>query len=279
MTRGRSALRRVAVAIAAAGLILPPLDPAAAALPAPAKAILVHYLQALQAERYDAAFALLSSSERAYFGSAENFASVYRADRLTIASFKVLGSMTTSSAGRVAIVNERVRFFDYQHQRDSEVAANVQYAIVPVAGGLAIKDPFHPWRAFAPDAAMVERDGLRATVRKVSFFTGRIEIEVTFANYGTEAVTVLPYGRTVLRDDARTAHVPLATRLGTLTDRTLYEGLRLAPRAQYTGALTFVTVDRYRPKQLSLTIAPVVADGADAPGELELPTIDVPASH
>ncbi len=263
----------------AAGLVAAPFRPAAAALPAQAKAILVSYLQALQSERYAAAFALLSSSERAYFGSSQNFASAYRADRLSIASFKVLGSMASSSASRVAIVNEHVRFFDFSHQRTSELAANVQYAIVPVAGGLAIKDPFHPWRAFVPDGAMVERDGLRATVRKVSFFTGRVELMVTFANYGTEAVTVLPYGRTVLRDDARTAHVPLATRLGSLTDRTLYEGLRLAPRAQYTGALTFVTVDRYMPKQLMLTVAPVVADGADAPAELQLPTIGVPASH
>lgn len=246
---------------------------------APQRALLTRYLEALQHERYEVAFALLSPPERAYFGSAANLASAYRADRVRVVRFHIVKSTTLAEVGTVVTVRERVTFYDFAHQGAGGFTADVRYGVVPTTKGLAIKDPYHPWYAFDPVDVSVEKNGVRATVRKVSFFTGRVELLVTFANVGRESVTLLPYGRTVLRDAAGVAHVPLATKLAGLTDKTLFEGLVLAPSAEYTGALDFATVDRYLPKTLALTISPALADGGDAPFDFPLPTFEIPQTR
>ncbi len=269
--------RYLSAAFAMGVLAFAAAPPSKAALTSPERAVLVRYLDALTHERYDAAFALLSAPEQRYFASAKNFATSFSADRLHIDRYRVIGSSTVAHAGTVAIVSEHVRFFDHAKDSVGTLDANVRYGVVPGAHGPAIKDPFHPWHAVAPSGVEIEKDGIRATVRKVSFFTGRVEVIVTFANYGSTPVTVLPYGRTVLRDDAGRSYVPLATKLPGLTDRTLYEGLLLAPSARYTGALTFATVDRFTPKTLGITFAPIVADGGDAPFDLTVPSFDVGA--
>ena len=270
-------LRVLAAAVTMGALAGAAMVPARAALTSAERSVLVRYLDALTHERYEAAFALLSVPEQRYFASAKNFATSFSADRLHIDRYKVIGSTTVARAGTVAVVEEHVRFFDHAKDALGTLDANVRYGVVPGSHGPAIKDPFHPWHAVAPSGVQIESNGIRATVRKVSFFTGRVEIVVTFSNYGTTTATVLPYGRTVLRDDTGHAYVPLATKLPSLTDRTLYEGLVLAPNARYTGALTFATADRFAPKTLALTIAPIVADGGDAPFDLAIPSFDVSA--
>jgi hypothetical protein len=89
-------------------------------------------------------------------------------------------------------------------------------------------------------------------------------------------VTILPYGRSVLRDDKGNPYRLIETKLPSLTDRNLRLGLLLASGAEYTGALTFFTPDRFAPASLSLTIAPMLRDGADAPFEVQLPSIPIP---
>lgn len=120
--------------------------------------------------------------------------------------------------------------------------------------------------------------GLRIDVRKVSFFAGRVEMILTFTNQGAGFVTILPYGRTVLRDGSGGIYHPLATKLPALTDRRLYEGLRLAANARYSGALNFQVPARFDPKRLNLTVAPALRDGMDAPFEAVLPQMNVPAT-
>ena len=80
-----------------------------------------------------------------------------------------------------------------------------------------------------------------------------------------------------MRDDAGNVHQPIETKLAGLTDAELYKGVLLAPGAQYTGAMTFFTSDRFTPRSLSATLAPLLTDGADAPFELDLP--DFPVSR
>jgi len=59
-----------------------------------------------------------------------------------------------------------------------------------------------------------------------------------------------------------------------LTDRQLFIGLRLAPSAQYTGALQFETpVLADGPRRFTLTVAPFLRDGSDAPGEVSFSAI------
>jgi hypothetical protein len=256
---------------AAAMLLLFATAPVSAALTPPQRTVLKAYLDALSHGRYAAAYALLSADERRYYGSVDHFTSVYTADRFMIRSYTILGSESVR-AGTVAVVSERVGFVDHAHERAASVIAKVPYALVSGPGGTpVIRDPGHPWRAYAPAGFAGESGGgLHATVRKISFFTGRVELIVNFQNYSGSAVTLLPYGRSVLRDASGHVYHPIATRLSALTDKTLYIGLRLPSSGQYTGFLTFATPDRFTPLHLRLTIAPALADGADAPFALEL---------
>jgi len=264
---------RIIALVAAAIAVWPPVV-AHAALGAGERSVLQRYVGALAAGHFDVAFALLSADERRYFATPANLASVYAADRLKIDGFKILGSKN-ERLGKVALVSERIEFFDQRRQAEGRASATVAYGILRERGGFSVKDPYHPWRAIAPEAAEAIVNGVRVTVRKFSFFTGRLEMVATFANVGNDTVTLLPYGRTVLRDQAGKTYAPIASRLAGLTDKTLYTGLRLAPQAQYTGLMTFLTPDRFMPSSLSLTIAPVLADGADAPFEIALPALAV----
>lgn len=279
MRRG-GAPRSLAAALAGSALggsLLLAGSPAFAALGVSERAVLVRYLDALEHGQYAAAFAQLSPAERRYFGSAKNFASGFLADRLTLGSYKIVASTTVPKAGVVALVLERVRFFDHAHQAFGTVKANVQYGIVPNAKGVAIKDPYHPWRVVAPANWSFTARDVRATVRKISFFTGRVELVTTFANLGNDAVTILPYGRSLARDENAKSYAPIATKLPGLTDKTLFEGLRLPGSGQYTGTMSFLTPDRFAPRRLSVTFAPVLTDGADAPFELVLPPLEIAA--
>ena len=271
MTHRLSRLLSLAAVCAFACAVAPP---ARAALPAPKRAALARYLDALRAGNYAAAFASLSSQEKRYFLTSANFASIFVADRFKVQSYKIIGS-TDQAGATVALVAEHVTFFDHAHQTPGALDAKVPYGIIGEHGGYTIKDPYHPWRALAPGDWSAANAGVRVMVRKISFFTGRVELVMTFENRGDATVTVLPYGRSVLRDDASRVHNPIETKIASLTDKTLYMGLRLAPNARYTGAMTFFTADRFTPKTLSGTIAPVLADGADAPFELELPAFEV----
>jgi hypothetical protein len=250
---------------------------ARAAMPVPQRNVLEGYLTALSRREYARAFALLTDDERRYFATVANFASIYRADGIGLERFRILGSRA-GTGGRLAIVSERVRFFDPAHDQSRTLTTNVEYGILTTPHGAKIKDPYHPWRAFVPVDARAGASGYTIAVRKISFFTGRVQILATFANAGSAAVTLLPYLRTTLRDDAGKTYAPVETKLPGLTDRTLFAGLRLPASGRYTGAMTFFTPDRFTPKTLKLTFAPALVDGADAPFEIALPDIAVPGA-
>jgi hypothetical protein len=260
--------------VAALSLLVPARTDAA--LDGAQRSILTRYLSALVAGRYDTAFALLSPKDRQYFRTSANYASVFAADRLKIANFKIVASKS-DTLGSVALVVERVAFYDQRRQSPGSATAKVAYGIVRAPNGFAIKDPFHPWRAFTPNGMDGSANGIRVVVRKLSFFTARLEMVVTFANAGNTSVTLLPYGRTVLRDDSGKTYPTIASRLPGLTDKTLYTGLILPPGAQYTGLMTFLTPDRFTPVSLNITFAPALADGGDAPFSIPLRPYTVPS--
>jgi hypothetical protein len=247
------------------------LDPAA-------KSVLVAYVTALRDAHYADAFKLLTLTERTYFKTAGNFGSIFTADDLRIQSFRVIASRSEGALGTLALVSENIHFLDHAHQTQGSATVTVPYGLVHAGDGWAIKDPFHPWKAFRPAGIQTTVSGLRVDVRKVSFFAGRIEMLLTFTNGDPGFVSILAYLRTVLRDQYGAVYHPLATKFPALTDRRLYEGLRLAADARYTGALNFQVPAHLAPKRLTLTIAPVLRDGADAPFEVDLPPIDVPST-
>jgi hypothetical protein len=262
----------VALITLLAGAVLPLLtlpamaDTRLAPLPGDAQTALVRrYLTDLQHAAFNDAYGLLNASARAYFRNAGNFHSVYAADAYRIERFALLAKRATARDGSVFFARETARYRDYAHDVDLLVTATVPVGVVPDHGGWRIKDPGHPWRAFAAHAS-ANTNGLRVTVKKMSFFARRIEVTVTFGNLGDAFVTLLPYGKSLLRDASGTPYRIIETRNWWLTDKTLFEGLRLAPNAQYTGTLTFACqpLDDAQ-RTYSLTVGPLLVDGADTP--------------
>lgn len=227
------------------------------------------YVDALRAARYDEAFALLTDEERAYFGSAPSFKSVFAADGYVLKSATVAGARG-DDRGRVYFVRERIGFVDHADDARREIEATVPLGILPEHGALHVKDPGKPYRAFAT-AATAEASGVRAIVKKVDFFPDRIDVVITFTNVGDNFVTLLPYGKSVLRDDRGGVYRLVATKDWTVTDKRLYEGLRLAPNSRYTGSLAFGAARLGDVKRSwSLTLAPGLREGADEPFELTI---------
>jgi hypothetical protein len=231
------------------------------------------YIDALRARRYNDAYALLSGGERAYFGDGASYRSVYDADRIALRSARVLGARCTNE-GCVYFVRERISYVDHANDVSRTLEATVPIGVLSERGALRIKDPGKPYRAFATNAT-TEVSGLRVTVKKAEFFPDRIALTVTFTNLGDRFVTLLPYGKSVLRDDRGGLYRIIAIKDWSVTDKQLFEGVPLAPNARYTGALAF-TAQRITNRKLrwALTIAPALREDADLPFDL---TVDFAA--
>ena len=261
---------RVTAASRGAGARTVPTQP----LPHNAQTLIVErYLDALRDARYADAYGLLDDAERGYYRDARNFASIFTADAYRIVRYHVIGARGSDAAGRVYFAREEASFRDHAHDVDLRITATVPVGVVPQNGGWRIKDPGHPWRAYATDAS-ASAGGVRATVKKLSFFPRRIEAVVTFENTGAGFVTVLAYGKSILHDDAGHPYRIIETRDWTLTDKVLFEGLHLAPQARYTGMLAFTCepLDN-TPRTFTLTVAPLLADGGDAPFTIDVNAI------
>jgi hypothetical protein len=232
-------------------------------------ALIQKYVAAQRAARYDVAYGLLVDSERRYFGDAGNYRSVFAADGIALESARLLAADGDDS-GRVYFVRERMTYVDHATDLRRELEATVPLAVVREHGVLHVKDPGKPYRAFAA-ASTIDQSDLRVTVKKVEFYPGRIDVILTFANVGENFVTVLPYNKSVLRDDRGGIYRILALKNWGVTDKRLFEGIPLAPNAQYTGWLAFSAprIDDGK-RAWSLTVAPALRDGANAPFDVTL---------
>jgi hypothetical protein len=261
-------------ALATALLVCVSVAPAAAAAPAPsASAVVVsRYLDALRAHDYARAYAMLAPAERAYVRSATNFASGFAADGYALSQFAIVADRA-SGAAHVVLVREHIALDDPAHDVRATTVVTVPYL---VSAG-RVTDAGRPWRAFAANASAANA-GVRVSVKRVAFYARAIRIVVTMQNDGAGFITLLPYGRSVLRDDAGDIFRPLVTRDWQITDEQLFLGLRLAPNSRYTGTIAFATPqldDRVRRFELSL--GPSVRDGATLPVAVDVAGI-VPRS-
>ena len=263
------------VAIAGALLAFATIGAAPRYGPVPASpqtAVVQRYVDAVRARDFDAAFALLAADERAYFGDAAAFRGVYDADGFVLQSARVLGARG-DERGRVFFVRERFAYVDHASDARRVADATVPIGVLRDHGALRVKDPGKPYRAYA-SASSARVNDLRVTVKKVEFFADRIAVIATFTNLGDGAVTVLPYNKSVLRDDRGGAYRIVASKNWAITDKQLYVGLRLAPNAQYTGTLAFGAgrVDA-RALALTLTVAPALRAGGNAPFDVSVPIV------
>ena len=235
-------------------------------------AVVKAYVNALRAGRYDVAFALLTDDERKYYGDANSYRSVFTADGIVLRRATVAGARG-DDRGRVFFARERIAYIDHATDKRREVDATVPLGVLPEHGALHIKDPGKPYRAFA-STSTADASGLRVTVKKVDFYPDRIDVVVTFVNLSDNYVTLLPYGKSVLRDDRGGVYRILATKNWTVTDKPLFQGVPLAPNAQYTGSLAF-TAPRLGDvkRSWSVTVAPALREGADEPFDVTVPIV------
>lgn len=230
------------------------------------------YLDDLKRGAYAEAYALLDDGAKRYYGNAENFRSVFAADGYRLQRYTLVGVRPTRY-GPVYFARETVRYLEHSHDVEAVATATVPVGVLTTPAGPRIKDPGKPSRAFASTMS-VNENGVRATIKKVSFFDDRVEIVITFANTGDSFVTLLPYGKSVLRDDRGNAYRVIQTKNWALTDKQLFLGLRLAPNQQYTGSMAFAAA-RFddTARTFDLTIAPALREGADDPFSLEFSRI------
>jgi hypothetical protein len=235
-------------------------------------AVVQRYLDALHGAHFADAFALLADDERRYFGDAAAFRSVFDADAYALLGANIVSS-SGDARGRVYFVRERIGFIDHASDAHHILEATVPLGVLSEHGRLHIKDPGKPYRAFAPSASVTASD-LRVTVKKVDFFPNRIDVIATFANVGDEMVTILPYNKSVLRDDRGNVYRTLAIRNWAITDKQLFLGVPLAPNAEYTGSLAFSAprVDAAK-RSWSLVVSPALRAGADAPFDVTIPIV------
>jgi hypothetical protein len=254
--------RAFALALVVLASVVPSIARAASVTPT---TIVHRYLAAIAAQHFVDAYALLSPTQHGYFRNAANFASVFAADDAALVTFSIVGVRADGSA-HVVVVRERIAFDDPAHDVHVTTDVMVPYVVTGDATQLRILEPAgRPWRAFATSATTTS-GGLRVTVKKVAFDTHAIRVVVTMQNDGPGFVTVLPDGRSVLRDDVAELFHPLVTRDWTITDHQFFLGLRLAPNSRYTGVLAFATpVLDDRARRFTLSLGPIVRDGGTAP--------------
>jgi hypothetical protein len=266
--------RAVVAALGAVALLAAAPAPAPRGL-APVRAdaftaTLRRYLADEETGRWDDAYGLLSADGKRYYHTAANLASIYAADRFTLRGYTLLG-MRGDRRGRVYVVRERADYLDHAHDAMLTISVNLPVAVLAEGGALRIKDPGHPERAATP-AVSVASDGVRIAIKKISYYPRRVELVLTIANVGSAGVTVLPYGKSILRDDAGHVYRLIDTRDWALTDKRFFEGVRLPENGQYTGFLAFETpVLGNARRTYTLTLAPLVRDGADAPVSIDIP--------
>lgn len=241
-------------------------------------ALLRRYIDALVAHRYADAYALLDAPGRMYFRTPANFTGTFQADDFSVLSYEIRAS-TISERLRVRIysVREHVRLRDPARNVTGTATIDVTYGVTGAGANARIKDLGRPWKSFAVSAT-ARTNAVRVAVHKISFYNKRISVVVTIANLGTGFVTLLPYGRSALRDDR--GHVYHPTTIGDVAQasQTFALGAHLAANAQLTGALEFdVPHGDAGARSYALTVAPNVRDGADAPFSVEVAPIVIPA--
>ncbi len=251
-------------------VLVAPRALAATPTPVQAPAEIVHrYLAALQAKHYGDALRLLDAHERAYFRTPANFASGFEADGFALRDFAVIGVYGRPTS-RIVVARERIAVVDPAHDARVTTSVTVPYLVSGNGMRARIVDAGRPWRALSSGASGAAGN-LRVTVKRLALYARMIRIVVTMQNTGSRFVTVLPYGRSILRDNVGAVYRPLETTDWHLTDRQLFLGIRLAPNTRYTGAITFVSPpldDRVR--RFSLTLGPSVRDGGDAPFSVDV---------
>ena len=269
-------LRGIAAALAAVMLLAAAPVPPAGSVPAGAQTALVRaYVDALKGRRFIDAFALLDGPAQTYYRTPDNFASGFNADGFILLSYTITGSRASGDF-RLYFVRETLRLHDAARDTSGTTTVTVPYGVIGSGAGARIKDLGRPWRALAVFAQHTT-SGLTVTVRKVSFYEHTLVVVVTFANIGNGFVTIMPYGRSALRDNTGALYRPIVDTTFMQTDRRLFLGVHLAASEEISGVMTFASpaLDDAQ-RVFDLTVAPNLRDGGTLPFSVEVPQIGPP---
>lgn len=248
---------------------------AAASTPDPvAVAAVKRYVTALEKPDAAAAFAVLTAGQQRYFGNARNFASNYDATRYRIVAFSVARA-TALSADIVQVdVAQTASFFDIAMQKMSVAHVTEPYFALRSNGVWGVKEIYVPWKSYAPNA-QASSGGITAVVNRIEFFDHRIRVYCTLRDLGSKAVQVLPLLRSTLSVGAKPV-AAIDTADFPLNDEQFFEGARIYPLHQAVGYINFPLASRTDADlKATITIGPVVADGASQPSFVTIGPLDL----
>lgn len=267
-------MRKTTILVLAAALGLAAIAPAGgdarSASPAPDPGALDAvrlYVTALERPDAQAAFALLTPSQKRYFGNARNFASNYTTTGYRIVSFS-LGKATVPAADLVEVdVAQTASFYDITTGRTATAQMDEPYFALRSAGAWGVKEIYVPWKSYAPNAKATA-GGVTAIVDRVEFFDRRVRVYCTLRDLGDKPAQVLPLLKSTMSIGGRDV-AALDTADFPLNDESFFEGVRLYPLHQAVGYVNFPLPSR-SDKDLNVTIkiGPVVADGASSPASI-----------
>jgi len=271
----RSAALAVVAFITLVGCLVGPAAAASAPTPDPGAVDAVkRYVTALEKPDADAAYRLLTPAQQHYFGNARNFASNYTATRYRIVDFTV-AKVTVRSAAIVEVdVAQTSSFFDIANEKTSTAQVTEPYFALRANGAWGVKEIYVPWKSYAPNA-QASGGGITVIVDRIEFFDHRMRVYCTLRDLGSKAVQVLPLLRSTMTIAGKTV-AALDTADFPLNDEQFFEGARVYPMHQAVGYINFPLPSRTDTAlKATITIGPVVADGASQPAFVTIGPLDL----
>jgi hypothetical protein len=234
------------------------------------------YVTALEKPDPDAAYRLLTPAQQRYFGNARNFASNYAATRYRIAGFSI-AKVTLRSAAIVQVdVAQNASFYDIANEKTSTAQVTEPYFALRANGAWGVKEIYVPWKSYAPNA-QASGGGITVIVDRIEFFDHRVRVYCTLRDLGSKPVQVLPLLRSTMTIAGKTV-AAIDTADFPLNDEQFFEGARVYPMHQAVGYINFPLPSRTDTAlKATITIAPVVADGASQPAFVTIGPLDLRA--
>ena len=232
------------------------------------------YVAALEKPDADAAYRLLTPAQQHYFGNARNFASNYAATRYRIVGFKI-AKVTIRSAAIVQVdVAQTASFYDIANEKTSTAQVTEPYFALRANRAWGVKEIYVPWKSYAP-GAQAAGGGITVIVDRIEFFDRRIRVYCTLRDLGAKPVQVLPLLRSTMTIAGKTV-AAIDTADFPLNDEQFFEGARVYPMHQAVGYINFPLPSRTDANlKATITIGPVVADGAPQPAFVTIGPLDL----
>lgn len=232
------------------------------------------YVAALEQPDTKAAFALLTPAQQTYFGDARNFASNYSTTGYRIVAFSIAKTTMRSADLAEVDVAQTVSFFDVTTERTTTTQMTEPYFALRAHGAWGVKEIYVPWKSYAPEAKGAA-GGITAIVDRIEFFDKRIRVYCTLRDLGKNPAQVLPLLRSSMTIGGKTIAV-VDTADFPLNDEQFFEGVRLYPLHQAVGYMNFPLASRAdKDLNVTITVGPVVADGASAPAMIAIGPIEL----